>query len=112
VESVAQDFQAALLLANLESVLAREPRAELQAEQRPEQLPMAVNHAVSFNALKNQMLALLLRQDLPVDIVLDRLRKSFRGNPVRRRPGRQAPRRRENTRRSLNFPRCKKKTVF
>lgn len=112
VESVFQDFQATLLLTNLESVLCREPQAELQAAQRPGQLPAAINHAVSFNALKNQMIALLHRQDLPIDTVLDRLRETFRGNPVRQRPGRQAPRRVENPRRSLNFLRYKKKIVF
>jgi hypothetical protein len=112
VESVLQDFQATLLLTNLESVLAREPQAELQAAQHPEQLPMAINHAVSFNALKNEMIALLYRRDLPIDTVLGRLRDSFRGNPVRQRLGRQAPRRLENPRRSLNFLRYKKKIVF
>jgi hypothetical protein len=112
VESVLQDFQATLLLTNLESVLCREPQAELQAKQLPEQLPAVINRAVSFNALKNQMIALLLRQDLPIDTVLDRLRESFRGNPVRQRPGRRVPRRPENSRRSLNFLRYKRKIVF
>jgi hypothetical protein len=112
VESVLQDFQATLLLTNLESVLCREPQAELQAAQPPEQLPVVINHAVSFNALKNQMIALLYRQDLPIDTVLDRLREAFRGNPVRQRPGRHVPRRPENSRRSLNFLRYKKKIIF
>ena len=112
VESVLQAFQATLLMTNLESVLCREPQAELQAGQTPEQLPAVVNHAVSFNALKNQVIALLYRQDLPVEGVLDLLRYLFLSNPVRQRPGRQVPRRPTNTRRSLHFVRYKKKVVF
>lgn len=112
VESVFQDFQATLLITNLESVLCREAQEELQAGRRPEQLPVQVNQAVAFNALKNQVIALLYRRDLPVERVLDRLRELFRGNPVRKRPKRQVPRRRENARRSLNHNRYKRKMVF
>lgn len=112
VESVRQDFQATLLLTNLESVLCREAQAELGAKKRTDQLPMAVNRAVSFNALKNQLIDLLCRQDLSIDTVLDRLKESFCGNPVRQRPGRQTSRRKENARRSLNHLRYKKKIVF
>ena len=110
--SVEQDFQATLLLTNLESVICREAQAELEVKGLPTQLPRAVNRAVSFNALKNQLIDLLRRQDLPVDTVLDRLRESFCGNPVHQRPGRQVPRQTENARRSLNFLRYKKKIVF
>jgi len=112
VESVFQDFQASLLITNLESILSRESQEELQAGRPPEQLPVAVNHAVAFNALKNHILALLYRRDLPVDAVLDRLRELFRGNPVRQRPGRLVPRSPPNRRRSLNFLRYRKKIVF
>jgi hypothetical protein len=101
VESVIQDFQATLLITNLESVLCREPQEELQAGRPPEQLSVAVNHAVSFNALKNRILALLSRQNQPVAEVLDKLRHLFHGNPVRQRPGRKVPRRPENPRRGV-----------
>jgi hypothetical protein len=112
VESVRQDFQATLLITNLESVLCREPQAELHAARLPEQPPVKVNHAVSFNALKNQIITLLYCQERPVEEVLDKLRTLFRGNPVWQRPGRVVPRRPENPRRSLNFIRFKRKMVF
>ena len=73
VEAVFQDFQATLLLSNLESILGREPQAELAAERSPEQWPVVVNHAVSFHALKNHVIGLLCRRDLPGEAVLDRL---------------------------------------
>jgi len=58
-EAVAQDVQAALLLANWESVLSEPTQAALTQQGRPEAQARQVNRANSYHALKDQVLDLL-----------------------------------------------------
>jgi hypothetical protein len=138
LESVRQDFEATLLISNLESVLCREAQEELQAPDPvaaaaaapPTHCPMGeaasceaasaprasaplqVNRAVAFNALKNQVIALFTEAGLPLEEVLNRLTRLFLDSPVRQRPGRVVPRRRKSSYRSLRYQRYVKKVVF
>lgn len=147
LDSVCQDFEATLLISNLESVLCREAQEQLQAQPedaaesaQPEasaapvqpQTPAAagdpssreagtapaapagwqVNRAVAFNALKNQVIALLIDTSLPLEEVLDRLTRLFLDSPVKQRPGRVVPRRLESSYRSLRYQRYVKKVVY
>ncbi len=112
VEAVEQDVQAALLLANLESVLSEPAQAALNEQARPEAQPRQVNRSNSYHALKDQMLDLLYR-DIPVPTVIHKLMKLFQGSPVAVRPNRQVPRRRRPSfHRSYHFQRRVKKVVF
>lgn len=144
LESVRQDFEATLLITNLESVLCREAQEELQArsqspiesvppqESAPSEstpaasepispdspqakatpTPLQVNRAVAFNALKNQVIALLTESALPLPEVLERLTRLFLDSPVRQRPNRIVPRRPKSSNRSLRYQRYAKKVVF
>jgi hypothetical protein len=112
VEAVEQDVQAALLLANLESVLSEPAEAELDAKAKAQGQPLQVNRSNSYHALKDQVLDLLYR-DTPVVAVIEKLMNLFRGSPVSVRPNRKVPRRRRPSfHRSYHYQRRVKKTVF
>jgi hypothetical protein len=112
VEAIRQDTQAAVLLANLESVLSEPTQAALREECTPQTQPRQVNRSNSYHALKDQVLDLLYR-DIPVPIVISKLIKLFKGSPVAVRPDRKVPRRlRPSFHRSYHFQRRVKKAVF
>ena len=112
VEAVQQDVQAAVLLANLESVLTAPAQAALDQSRSPETQPRQVNRANAYHALKDQVLDLLYRE-IPVPRVLHQLQKLFAGSPVAIRPNRKVPERRKPSfHRSYHFQRRVKKVVF
>jgi hypothetical protein len=112
VEAIRQDVQAAVLLANLESVLSEPTQAALTEQSTSETQPLQVNRSNSYHALKDQVLDLLYR-DIPASTVIEKLMKLFKGSPVAVRPDREAPRRRKPSfYRSYHFQRRVKKTVF
>jgi hypothetical protein len=112
VEAIRQDTQAAVLLANLESVLSEPTQAAFREQSTPQTQPRQVNRSNSYHALKDQVLDLLYR-DIPVPIVLNKLMKLFKGSPVAVRPNRKAPRRRRPSfHRSYHFQKRVKKAVF
>lgn len=112
VEAVRQDVQAAVLLANLESVLSEPTQAALTERSTPQTQPLQVNRSNSYHALKFQVLDLLYRE-IPARQVIDQLMKLFAGSPVPVRPNRKVPRRRRPSfHRSYHFQRRVKKAVF
>jgi hypothetical protein len=112
VEAVRQDVQAAVLLANLESLLSEPAQADLTARGRPQTQPRQVNRSISYHALKRELLDLLYRE-IPAEQVIQKLTLLLRGSPVAVRPNRKAPRRlRPSFHRSYHFQRRVKKVVF
>jgi len=112
VEAIRQDVQAAVLLANLESLLSEPAQAELRARAQPQTQPRQVNHSISYHALKLELLDLLYRE-VPAQQVIQRLSSLFMGQPVAVRPDRKPPRRRRPSfHRSYHFQRRVKKVVF
>jgi hypothetical protein len=110
-EAVRQDFHSTLLLCNLESVLAAPTDAALQAESADHDHPKQVNRAVSFHALKDQLLPLLY-SDLPAEVVIAKLQQWFAGSPVSFRDSRKVPRGKFSWPRSYHFQRRVRKIVF
>jgi hypothetical protein len=112
-EAVRQDLHAAVLVANLESLLTQPVQAAWNQGQDPETHPRQVNHAVCYHALKDQVLDLLYR-DLPAPLVLAKLMRLFQGSPVAVRRNREGPERAKKTsyNRSYHFQRRVKKAVF
>jgi hypothetical protein len=111
-EAVRQDVQAAVLLANLESVLSQPAQAALSEPSPTATQLRQVNRSNSYHALKNQVLDLLYR-DLPAPTVIYKLLRLFKGSPVAVRPHRKVPpRRKPSFNRSYHFQRRVKKTVF
>ena len=112
VEAVRQDVQAAVLLANLESVLSQPAQAALSEPSTTATQLRQVNRSNSYHALKDQVLDLLYR-DLPAPTVIYKLLRLFKGSPVAVRPHRKVPpRRKPSFNRSYHFQRRVKKTVF
>jgi hypothetical protein len=110
-EAVRQDFHATLLLCNLESVLTAPTDAALQATSAAHEHPKQVTRAVSFHALKHELLPLLY-SDEPVERVIEKLQSWFAGAPVSVRTDREVPRRKLSWPRSYHFLRRVKKIVF
>jgi|SRR5437667_406837 len=110
-EAVRQDFHATLLLCNLETVLTGATTSALKEQTLEHANPKQVNRAVSFHALKDQLLALLY-SDIPAEKVIEKLQRLFLGCPVSIRPNRKIPRRKLSLYRSYHFQRRLKKSVF
>lgn len=110
-EVVQQEFAAALLLCNLESLLSRPAQQELDQRSTHTEYRQQVNRAGAYHALKSQVWD-LLASDEPAEQVVVRLQRMFLGAPVTVRPHRQAPRRKWSSIRSYRFQRCKRKCVF
>jgi len=67
-KAVRQDFHATMYLSGLESLLTEAAQTLLDA--KATKYPQTVNRAVSFNAIKNLTLALLLTGGLETDLLL------------------------------------------
>ena len=111
VEAVRQDFQAALLLCNLESLLTEPASVVVQQNSAEHQHPKQINRAGAYHALKDQLLRLLY-SDLPAQTVLEKLQRLFVAAPVSVQPERKPPRRKLSLHRSYHFQRHVKKIVF
>lgn len=110
-EAIRQDLHATIFLSNLEAILVRPAQARLGQASEQRQHPAQVNHAVSFHALKSQLIGLLL-SDEPIRQVLPKLQSLFLDNPVSSRPGRKVPRRKQSNWRSYHYQRNIRKSVF
>jgi hypothetical protein len=110
-EAVRQDFFAALLLCNLESVLSESAGQALREHSAEDHHPRQVNRAVAYHALKDQLLELLY-SELPIETVVRKLQLMFLGAPVSGRPKRKPPRKKLSMFRSYHFQRRVKKIVF
>jgi hypothetical protein len=110
-EAVRQDFHSTLLLCNLESVLTASTDAALQETSANHKHPKQVNRAVSFHALKDQLLPLLY-SELPAEMVLAKLQQWFSGSPVSVRASRKVPRMKFSWPRSYHFQRRVRKIVY
>ncbi|MFT4587810.1 MAG: hypothetical protein ACI8QF_001908 [Limisphaerales bacterium] len=112
LESVQQDLQAAVLVANLENLLSQEAQEQLSAGDRQRQYPLRVNKAVSYHALKERIFDLLMNRRGTVDEALSQLQLWMKNSPVSRRIGRQGPERKKSLARSCRFQRTRRKNVF
>ena len=106
-----QDFQATLLLANVESVLRGPAQAQLEAGAAGRTQPGQVNRAVSLHALKTRLFDLLASAE-PAEQVLAELTRWCTHHPVSVRPGRKVPRRVPSAARSYHYQRRVRKFVF
>jgi hypothetical protein len=111
VEAVEQDFQATVLLSNVESVLIGPAQVQLAARTVGRQQPAQVNRAVSLHAIKYRLIELLTSR-VPAATVLTELTEWFQANPVSVRPGRKVKRQEFSPSRSYHYQRRVRKFVF
>jgi hypothetical protein len=109
VESIKQDFYATIYITGLESILT--DQAEERLSQKNTKHAYHVNKAVSFNAIKNQVIKLLYHES-DLDLLLERLTKLFLKNPSCTRKNREVPRRKSSDRVLLNHHKRLKKVCF
>lgn len=110
-EALKQDVHATIFLSNLESVLTRPVQEQLEAKTKSLENPQQVNRAVSFHAIKSQLVALILSKE-PIPQTIAKLQQLFLGNPVISRPERKIPRIKQSAWRSYHYQRNTKKSVF
>lgn len=110
-EAIRQDLYATIFLSNLETILIQPAQTQLRQRSEQRKHPAQVNHAVSFHALKSQIIALLLNGQ-PISEVLPKLQGLFLDNPVSTRPGRKVPRPKQSAWRSYHYQRNTRKSVF
>ena len=110
LEAVRQDVHAAVFVSNLESILSQEVQEELSKSDGQRKYPLQVNRAVSYHALKERLLDLLFKQT-PVDQTISQIQDWMRCNPVSVRK-RNIPRQTISIKRSYNYQRYLKKSVF
>ena len=111
VEAIRQDFHAAVLLCNLESLLTRPAHEAVQASTAEDQHPKQINRADAYHALKAQLLPLLY-SDTPAQNVVEQLQRLFLARPLSVPLDRKFPRRKQSFNRSYHFQRNVKKAVF
>lgn len=113
VRSIEQDFFGVIFLTTLERVLSKAADAELAQESATAQRKHVaqVNHAVSYLALVDHAVALLLDPPGTVEETLATLHFLFKTNPTLRRPGRRFPRHRRSGYRRAWFYRYMVRTV-
>ena len=111
VEAVRQDFHAAVLLCNLETLLTQPAEMAVQDRASDNHQPQQINRADCFHALKDQLLELLY-SDTPPELVIRKLQRLFLVRPISVPPDRKVPRRKPSFHRAYHFQRHVKKTVY
>ena len=109
VESVKQDFYAMVFMTSLEAVLIEDAQALLDSKSSLNK--QSVNRAISFNALKNNIIR-LFHADTDTEVLLDKLTALFLSSPTIKRKGRDVERSKSSQGKIINFLRRKKKIIF
>ncbi len=94
VLSIEQDFYGVIFLATFESVVSKEAEAELAqaSATHPRKYEARINRTMSYLALVDYTVALLLDPHATIEETLATLQHVFKTNPTPSRPGRQIPR--------------------
>ena len=111
-EAVRQDFYAAVLLCNLESILTQPAQETLAARgvAHPQQHPQQVNRANSYHAIKGRLFELLEGSRAPEEVIQE-LQTMFLATPVSVRQ-RGTKRKKPSPDRSYHYQKRVKKIVF
>jgi hypothetical protein len=109
--AIRQDFQAAVFLSNLETVVCGSAEPELAAATAHRKQAVQLNRAVCLHTIKNKIIELLVGRQA-VEKVLARLIPLFKANPVSVRPERKVPRRKIPPGQSYHYQRNVRKIVF
>lgn len=121
VHSVLQDLSSTVFLSNFETIMVRWIDLELEEkineknhkkseEENKNINKQKVNKNISFNAIKNTLIELFLK-DEPIDDTMEKITKLFKTNPTQIRPWRKV-KRKTTVYKSLNYQKRKKKHCF
>ena len=110
---IEQDYYGVVFLTNLESILSKSDEAQIEAESEEHRRKhkAQVNHAVSYLALVDYAVALLLDESRSVEETLAELHRLFRTNLTCGKRGRKYPRKKRSTSYRLWFHKYKKRSL-
>jgi DDE family transposase len=110
---IEQDYYGVVFLTSLESILSKSDEAQIAAEseERKRKHKAQVNHAVSYLALVDYAVALLLDESRSVEETLGELHRLFRTNLTCGKRGRKYPRKKRSTSYRLWFHKYKKRSL-
>lgn len=116
LESVLQDFWAAIFLSNIESIMTSDliPDDKTNAtncNKAASKTKKTINKSVSFNVIKNMAFEIFENND-SIDLKLEKMIKLFLMKPNITNQNRQVERKKITPRQSLNFNKRKRKRVF
>jgi hypothetical protein len=111
VIGIQQDFHALVFLSTMTAVLLREEDEELQRRSRRRGLKYTyrINRAVSYVAVVDHVVELLLDFDKDIDKVTKEIRQCLRGTMLPVRPGRNPQRTEKKTVSQLRYQRYRKR---
>ena len=110
-EAIEQDFQAAVFLSNLETVVCRSAEQELAQATAHRAQAVQLNQAVCLHTIKNRIIELLAGRQ-PPESVLARLLPLFQANPICVRRQRKVARRKIPPGQAYHYQRNVRKIVF
>lgn len=110
---IEQDYYGVVFLTSLESILSKSDEAQIKAESeaRGRKHQAQVNHAVSYLALVDHAVALLLDESRGIEQTLNELHRLFRTNLTCGKRGRKFPRKKRSTSHRLWFHKYKKRSL-
>lgn len=111
VHTIEQDFFGVIFLATLDGVLSKSADRELSKEgrKRKRQHRPQVNRSVSYSALLDHVIELLVDERVSIEEVLEELHTLFKTNPTLHRKGRSYPRTQLRASQKVWFYRYKKR---
>lgn len=108
---IEQDFYAVVFISTLESVLSKEDEEEVVEESRRKHFKYEykINRSVSYSALVDHIMDLLINRDKSPEEVVDELSKLFKAGRTPIRPGRKFERKNLTPSRKLRYHKYKKR---
>jgi len=111
VIGIEQDFHGLVFLSTLESILIKKDEEKMGNEnlEKKRKYEYKINKSVSYTALADHIVDLLLNPDVPTSEVLDKLSRLFKNGSSPQRPGRQFKRKESTSTQKLRFHKYEKR---
>ncbi len=113
VLTIEQDVYGTVFLATFESVLSTRANRDLEerSRERGHRHVQQVNRRVSYSAMIDEAVTILLDEGASAAKALARLQKLFKTNPTPRRAGRRHPRRKRGDKHRIRYYRYVRRVV-
>ncbi len=111
VIGIEQDFHSLIFLSTLESVMIKEDEEKIAKEnlEKKRKYNYKINKSVSYTAIADHIVDLLLNPDVPPSEVLAKLSRLFKNGSSPQRPGRQFERKEISSTQKLRFHKYEKR---
>jgi hypothetical protein len=111
VIGIEQDFHSLVFLSTLESILIKEDEEKIVKEniEKKRKYEYKINKSVSYTALADHIVDLLLNPDIPPSKVLAKMSRLFKNGSSPQRPGRQFKRKERTSTQKLRFHKYEKR---